>query len=162
MRSTSSFSCKKIALPADEDFPPIKLKLDEAEASLRAIKARRVKWSAENFEKLSEREKNLHNKAFCTNTKDPFYHELASLRYRDGKIARQLNVPKGDVLHQFRQEVERGELPAVSWIVAPENFSDHPSSAWFGAWYLSEVMALRRRPTESGQEGIRNYFCLEE
>jgi phospholipase C len=30
----------------------------------------------------------------------------------------------------------------VSWIVAPQKFSDHPSSAWYGAWYISEVMDI--------------------
>ena len=51
-------------------------------------------------------------------------------------------VPKGDVLHQFRQDVRRGSLPAVSWIVAPENFSDHPGAAWYGAWYIAEVLDI--------------------
>jgi phospholipase C len=55
---------------------------------------------------------------------------------------REINIPKGDILHQFRQDVTTGNLPTVSWLVAPENFSDHPSSAWFGAWYVSEVMDI--------------------
>jgi phospholipase C len=39
------------------------------------------------------------------------------------------------------------QLPAVSWLVAPERFSDHPGSAWYGAWYLSQVLEiLTRRP----------------
>jgi phospholipase C len=33
-------------------------------------------------------------------------------------------------------------LPTVSWIVPPERFSDHPSSPWYGAWYLSEVFDI--------------------
>jgi len=45
-------------------------------------------------------------------------------------------------LYQFREDVKNGSLPAVSWLVAPENFSDHPSSAWYGAWYVSEVMDI--------------------
>ncbi len=35
-----------------------------------------------------------------------------------------------------------GALPAVSWLVAPENFSDHPSAPWYGAWYVSEVLDI--------------------
>lgn len=33
-------------------------------------------------------------------------------------------------------------LPAVSWLVAPQYFSDHPSAPWFGAWYVSEVLSI--------------------
>ena len=51
-------------------------------------------------------------------------------------------VPKGDVLYQFRKDVGEGKLPTVSWLVPSERFSDHPSSAWYGAWYLSEVFDI--------------------
>ena len=51
-------------------------------------------------------------------------------------------VPKGDVLHQFRKDVGEGKLPTISWLVPSERFSDHPSSAWYGAWYLSEVLDI--------------------
>jgi phospholipase C len=57
-------------------------------------------------------------------------------------------IPKGDVLHQFRKDVGTGHLPAVSWLVAPENFSDHPSSAWFGAWYVAEALNILTRNPE--------------
>jgi phospholipase C len=101
-----------------------------------------VKWSRENFEKLSASAKNLHSKAFSTNTGDPNYRQLATLEYREGETARKVKVPKGDVLHQFRADVKTGKLPTVSWIVAPSNFSDHPGSPWYGAWYVSEVMDI--------------------
>src|SRR5205814_70525 len=48
----------------------------------------------------------------------------------------------GDVLHQFRVDVQNGTLPTVSWIVPPEKFSDHPASAWYGAWYISEIINI--------------------
>ena len=64
------------------------------------------------------------------------------LRYQDGATLREVSVPAGDVLHQFRYDVTTGALPAVSWLVAPENFSDHPSAAWYGAWYVSEVLDI--------------------
>ncbi len=56
-----------------------------------------------------------------------------------------MRVPKGDVLHQFRADVESGRLPTVSWIVAPQEFSDHPSSAWYGAWYIAEALDILTR-----------------
>lgn len=93
-------------------------------------------------EELSGREKSIHEKAFTTNKKDPHYHELSTLIYKDGDVEREMKVPKGDVLYQFREDVNNGELPLVSWIVAPAKFSDHPSSAWYGAWYISEVLDI--------------------
>jgi phospholipase C len=100
------------------------------------------KFTAAAFDKLTPHQRDLHAKAFCTNTGDPHYRELSAYRYRDGDITREMKVPKGDVLHQFRHDVKNGRLPAVSWIVAPECFSDHPSSPWYGAWYVAEVMNI--------------------
>lgn len=94
------------------------------------------------FDNLSAREKALHQKAFSTNKGDPDYHELSTLKYNDNGTTRAMQLPKGDVLHQFRQDVNNGRLPAVSWITAPENFSDHPGAPWYGAWYLSEVLDI--------------------
>lgn len=94
------------------------------------------------YQQLSQHEKNLHDKAFTNNRKDPSYHELTTVQYDDGNIKRELQVPKGDTLYQFREDVKNGELPTVSWIVAPENYSDHPGAAWYGAWYISEVMDI--------------------
>src|SRR6185503_12681829 len=93
-------------------------------------------------------------KAFSTNQADPFYRQLTAVQYWDRGRTRRLNIPKGDVLHQFRRDVESGSLPAVSWIVAPENFSDHPGSAWFGAWYLSEVIDILTRNPSVWQKTI--------
>ncbi len=106
---------------------------------LKIMEADVLVYTQENWDKLSQREKNLHEKAFTTNTLDPHYHELVSVKYQDGDAAREMKVPKGDVLHQFRKDVKEGNLPAVSWIVAPEHFSDHPSSAWYGARPISEA-----------------------
>lgn len=99
-------------------------------------------WTLENYAKLSQREKNLHEKAFTTNVNDPDYHKLTSLTYQDGDVKREVNIPKGDVFHQFREDVRTGKLPSVSWLVAPENFSDHPGAPWYGAWYVSEAMDI--------------------
>jgi phospholipase C len=91
---------------------------------------------------LSGREKSIHEKAFTTNKNDPHYHDLDTLKYKDGDVEREMKVPKGDILYQFREDVNKGKLPMVSWIVAPAKFSDHPSSPWYGAWYISEVLDI--------------------
>ena len=43
-------------------------------------------------------------KAFTVNKSDPYYHDLSELKYKDGDAERAINVPKGDVLHQFRED----------------------------------------------------------
>jgi phospholipase C len=127
------------ASPADARLAA---RLKEKKQRLQVALKDRVIYTPENFRKLSSRERSLHAKAFTTNQNDPFYRELDTLRYRDEGVERELRVPKGDVLHQFREDVRTGSLPAVSWIVAPENFSDHPGAPWFGQWYLAEVMNI--------------------
>jgi phospholipase C len=99
-------------------------------------------WSDENFSKLSVHDQNLHVKAFATNRASPDYRELATLHYKDGSTDRQMQVPKGDVLHQFREDVRTGSLPTVSWIIPPERYSDHPSNPWYGALFLSETLDI--------------------
>tara|TARA_R110000868_G_scaffold108065_6_gene295392 strand:+ start:10619 stop:13165 length:2547 start_codon:yes stop_codon:yes gene_type:complete len=105
-------------------------------------------WDSDNFEKLSEFHKNLHNKAFTTNIDDPDYHKIEEITYDDNGSKRFLKVPKGDILHQFRQDVDQGKLPTVSWLAAPQKFSDHPSAPWYGAWYVSEVMDILTKNPE--------------
>src|SRR5690606_20997524 len=92
--------------------------------------------------KLSKFEQHLHQRAFTTNSEDPDQYQLEALSYDDNGTEREMNVPKGDVLYQFRKDVQSGNLPTVSWLVAPQAFSDHPSSPWFGAWYVSEVLDI--------------------
>ncbi|MFI1110293.1 MULTISPECIES: phosphocholine-specific phospholipase C [Streptomyces] len=42
---------------------------------------------------------------------------------------------------QLKADVLAGELPQVSWIVAPEAFSEHPNwPANYGAWYVAQVL----------------------
>lgn len=105
-------------------------------------------WAAENFDKLDETEKNLFQKAFTTNKEDPDFHSLDVLKYTDeaGK-EQELTVPKGDILHAFRKDVAAGTLPTVSWMVPAERYSDHPTSPWYGSWYVSEIMdTLTKNP----------------
>jgi phospholipase C len=107
-----------------------------------------------NANDLKGMDKNIHEKAFTTNRSDPHYRELTSLEYQDGDATRSVQVPKGDVLHQFREDVHNKQLPAVSWLVAPEKFSDHPSVPWYGAWYVSEVLDILTKDPEVWKKTI--------
>ncbi|HEY9045486.1 MAG TPA: phospholipase C, phosphocholine-specific [Ohtaekwangia sp.] len=118
-------------------------------------------WTPENYSKLSQREKNLHEKAFTTNINDPDYHTLTSLTYQEGGETREVKIPKGDILHQFRADVKNGKLPTVSWLVAPENFSDHPGAPWYGAWYVSEAMDILTSNPEVWKKTIF-ILCYDE
>lgn len=116
---------------------------------LALLEAEHAYATAENFAKLPEREKTLHRKGMVTNENDPQFRKLAKITYENSKGKTVTDdVPAGDVLYQFRKDVNEGKLPTVSWLVAPEAFSDHPSSAWFGAWYLSEVFDILTKNPE--------------
>jgi phospholipase C len=59
------------------------------------------------------------------------------------------NISRGGTLFDlFKQDVAAGSLPQVSWIVAPEAYTEHPNwPASYGAWYVSEVLdALTANP----------------
>jgi phospholipase C len=120
----------------------VEKKIAELSSQLQKLRQDLETWTESAFAQLPSHEQNLHRKAFTTNEGDPHYRELASLTYHDGTTEREMQIPKGDVLYQLREDVRTGKLPAVSWIVAPERFSDHPSSAWYGAWYISETLDI--------------------
>jgi phospholipase C len=47
----------------------------------------------------------------------------------------------GTFFDQLRADVVGGTLPQVTWIVAPEAFSEHPNwPANYGAWYVAQVL----------------------
>ncbi len=140
--------------PKSKEAIDLVRKLKETSEFLNIIREEKKNYTPENFEKLSQREKNLHEKAFSTNKNDPNYHQLDTLRYTDGGAEREVLMPKGDIFHQFREDVKNGELPAVSWLVAPEHFSDHPSSAWYGAWYISEALDILTQNPELWKKTI--------
>ena len=96
-------------------------------------------YSQQNFASLSDFSQALHQKAFTTNEGDPDYHSLTTVKT---DVGQEIQIPKGDVLHQFRNDVKDKNLPTVSWLVAPQNFSDHPSAPMYGAWYVSEVLKI--------------------
>lgn len=113
-----------------------------------------AKWNKESFEKLTPEQKNLYRRAFVVNSGDPGYRSLAQLQYNDNGTQRTATVPKGDVLHQFREDVNTGKLPTVSWLAGPQNFSDHPSAPWYGAWYVSEVLDILTKNPEVWKKTI--------
>ena len=129
-------------------------KIAEKKKDVEEVKENLEKWSPDKFKKLSERAQNLHNKAFTTNIDDPDYHKVEEMSYSDNGEERTTKVPKGDVLHQFRKDVKEGKLPTVSWVVAPQKFSDHPSAPWYGAWYVSEVMDILTQHPEVWKKTI--------
>ncbi|WP_435223257.1 phosphocholine-specific phospholipase C [Streptomyces sp. Tue6028] len=70
---------------------------------------------------------------------DPLYDKA-----RTGTDAR-----KGEgFFDQLKADVKGGKLPQISWIVAPEAFTEHPNwPANYGAWYIAQVLdALTSAP----------------
>ena len=116
--------------------------LAEKEKLLAWAKDERARWTPEALAQLSALDRNLHAKAFTTNEDNPDYRQLSTLRYDDKGTPREMEVPKSDPLFQFRNDVDSGNLPAVSWLVASERFSDHPGSPWYGAWYVAETLNI--------------------
>lgn len=110
-------------------------------------------YSSHNFSQLDPFNKALHERAFQTNEGDPYYHEVETIDIDGEKIV----VPKGDVLHQFRRDVQTNKLPTISWLVAPQNFSDHPSAPMYGAWYVSEILNIL---TENPEVWKKTIFIL--
>ncbi|NEB81498.1 phospholipase C, phosphocholine-specific [Streptomyces sp. SID14478] len=59
------------------------------------------------------------------------------------------NAKAGDgYFDVLKADVKAGKLPKISWIAAPEAFSEHPNwPANYGAWYISQVLdALTANP----------------
>jgi phospholipase C len=107
------------------------------------------------YDQLSQKEKNLIDKAFTTNISEKDYLDLESFDFtNDEGKSETINVPKGDIFHQFRKDVDTGKLPAVSWLVAPQRFSDHTSSPLYGTWYVSEALDILTKNPEVWKKTI--------
>ena len=54
----------------------------------------------------------------------------------------------GTLFDDFRKDALADKLPQVSWIVAPESYTEHPNwPANYGAWYVSQILdALTENP----------------
>jgi len=124
---------------------------ENLEKRIAELEEDQIKYHPDQFSKLPKKEKNLHEKAFTTNKNDPDYYSLEIGYDENGE---RLVVPKGDVLHQFRKDVDNKTLPLVSWLIAPEHFSDHPGSPWYGAWYISEVLNILTQDPETWKKTI--------
>src|SRR5699024_7960753 len=85
------------------------------------------------------------------------YLDLTTLNYTKDGEERELPIPKGDILHQFRKDVQSSNLPMVSWLAPPQNFSDHPSAPWYGSWYTSEVLNILTENPEVWKKTIFIY-----
>jgi phospholipase C len=49
----------------------------------------------------------------------------------------------GTLFDEFKKDVFSGNLPQVSWITAPEAYTEHPSwPANYGAWYVSQMLDI--------------------
>lgn len=138
----------------DASFAKMETALAKRKEVLNKARKEVIDFSRENYDKLSAKEKSLYNRAFTTNAGDPWYHEVTTLSYEENGEKRELSVPRGDVLYQFRKDVESGQLPTVSWLSAAQNFSDHPSAPWYGSLYLSEILNILTQNPEVWKKTI--------
>ncbi|MES2417140.1 MAG: phospholipase C, phosphocholine-specific [Bacteroidota bacterium] len=107
------------------------------------------------YNKLSQREKNLIDKAFTTNIDNPDYLKLAPFTYtNEAGMEETLAIPKEDIFETFRKDVDSGNLPLVSWLVAPQRFSDHTSSPLYGTWYVAEALDILTKNPEVWKKTI--------
>jgi phospholipase C len=52
-------------------------------------------------------------------------------------------LKSGTLFDIFKQDVSSGKLPQVSWVVAPEAYTEHPNwPANYGAWYVSQILDI--------------------
>ena len=134
-----------------------RFRLKQANNDLEVLNAALASTGESRYKELTPDQRLLHNAAFVTNLNDPNYRSLATLDFEDQTQAQHkqmMHVPQGDLLHQFRQDVDSGKLPTISWLTAPEKFSDHPTSPWYGAWYVSEVMDILTKNPEVWKKTI--------
>jgi phospholipase C len=132
----------------------LRARLDEIHNQITNLKAAAANGGEARYKQLSEQQRAPHHAAFVTNENDPDYHSLDSLSFETDGTRQSMKVPKGDILYQFRKDVNEGKLPTISWLTAPENFSDHPSSPWYGAWYVSEVIDILTKNLEVWKKTI--------
>jgi phospholipase C len=86
-----------------------------------------------------------------TSPGDPLYEKA-----RRGTNIALPGTPFDALFAELRDDVRHGRLPQVSWIVAPEAFSEHGNwPANYGAWYISQVLdALTSNPDVWGKTAL--------
>ncbi|QSI29084.1 phospholipase C, phosphocholine-specific [Variovorax sp. RKNM96] len=61
--------------------------------------------------------------------------------YDKARTGTNIAVTKGSLFEQLKNDVASGNLPKVSWIAAPEAYTEHPDwPANGGAWYIDNVL----------------------
>ncbi len=145
---------EKIKTASGDDLTRLQREHKNKTELLEQVKLSQRKYTETEFLKLSTKDKALHQNAFYSNDADADYREVTPLRYREQGEDRELFMPKGDLFHEFRKDVDAGKLPAVSWLIAPGAFSDHPGYPWYGAWYLSESIRILTKNPEVWKKTI--------
>jgi phospholipase C len=128
--------------------------LDRTLTQIGRLEVSLVNSGKARYRQLTDKQRALHDAAFVTNAGDTAYRRLEALPFQDADKSQTMMVPQGDIFYQFRKDVNEGKLPTVSWLTAPENFSDHPVSPWYGAWYVSEVMDILTKDPEVWKKTI--------
>lgn len=139
---------------SEEAAKKIKADIAKKQQVLDHATAELAKWNKVKFAQLSQKEKNLHQRAFTVNSGDPAFRSVTTMNYNDGNEAREVTIPAGDILHQLRKDADEGTLPTVSWLASPQNFSDHPSAPWYGTWYVSEILDILTKNPEVWKKTI--------
>lgn len=145
---------KKLTELKDDERKNVEEQIADIDKKIKAVIEDKKIYTQEAYNKLTPFQKEIHERAFTTNIADPDYHKLAHIKYEYHNETQKMAVPKGDILKQFRDDVQNGKLPEVSWLVAPENYCDHPSAPWYGAWYISEVMDILTQNPEVWKKTI--------
>lgn len=140
--------------PADDQLKKLEASMAKKREVLAQAKKDLAEYSREVFKNLPPKEKSLFERAFTINSGDPAYHSLAPLSYEDNGEQRELNIPEGDVLYQFRKDVEENKLPTVSWLAGAQYLSDHPSAPWYGSLHASEILNILTKNPEIWKKTI--------
>jgi len=139
---------------SEEAAKKIKTDIEKKQQALDHATAELAKWNKVKFGQLSQKDKQLHQRAFTVNSGDPAFRSVTKMNYNDGNEAREVTIPAGDILHQLRKDADEGTLPTVSWLASPQNFSDHPSAPWYGTWYVSEILDILTKNPEVWKKTI--------
>lgn len=142
--------------PASPEAEDVRQWLAAYDAQLHRIAAKRNHGNTD-FNDLTPEQQSIHSKVITTNEGDPDFRSLTTLRFEVDGRKEEIEVPNGDVLHQFREDVRAGTLPAVSWLVGAANFSAHPGAPFYGAWYVSEILNIL---TENPEVWKKTIFIL--
>ncbi|QHN05355.1 phospholipase C, phosphocholine-specific [Granulicella sp. WH15] len=145
---------QRISAQGAHDTAALQDRLKSRKQRIEELKAALANSGESRYKQLNESQRALHHAAFVTNAGDPHYRSLEEITFDEAGKEQTMNVPKGDILYQFRKDVDEGKLPTVSWLSAPEKFSDHPTSPWYGAWYVSEVMNILTKNPEVWKKTI--------